>query len=319
VQTRIPVGIETKDKDMTQYKIQGYKKGTEQAQVRVDAQASRGWVWSHGHTLEDLLQIHAQPDFDPDTHLYCYLGDEMVGYVDADIFPPGEDGALRAWLEYPRALPGHHEAIPLLLERSLHVLQDKGVDLVVTRGATMWPGSFELIESLGFQEHPEHKRGYKVYYVYDLGQGALEIPTDNVFDFDPERDLEGAAELATHWYNRPVGWCRDRLLEMEREWPLIAHLVVREGDDIVAACSSAPNLATPDGEPAAIYYIYVPDAQYLRPLVAKTIERCIQAGRKRLLVDLIHKHRGYEADYQEMGFTWAAEWARYEKRLENKT
>jgi hypothetical protein len=84
---------------------------------------------------------------------------------------------------------------------------------------------------------------------------------------------------------------------------------------VVAACNFAPNFVKSDGEPAAIYYIYVPDAQHLRPLVAKAIERCTQAGRKRLLVDLIHKHRGYEADYRELGFTWAAEWARYEKRL----
>ena len=107
----------------------------------------------------------------------------------------------------------------------------------------------------------------------------------------------------------------DRLLEMEREWPLISHLVVREGDEMVAACSSAPNFVN-NGEPAAIYYIYVKDAQCLGPLIAKTIERCIQAGHQRLLVDLIGKHRGYEADYQAMGFTWAAEWARYEKRLD---
>jgi hypothetical protein len=303
-------------KTMPQYTIEGYKKGIEPARVQVDVQATRDWAWAYGYDLEDLQQIHARPDFAPDTHLYCYLGDEMIAYIDSDIRPPGEDGMLRAWLEYPRALPGHQEAIPLLLERSLRALQDKGVDLVETRCTTMWPGSFEIIESLGFQEHPEHKRGYKVYYVYDLGQGIPEIPMGNVFDFDPDRDLEDAAELATHWYQRPIEWCRDRLLEMERAWPLIAHLVVREGDEMLAACSSAPNFVHNDGEPAAIYYIYARDAQCLRPLIARTIERCIQAGRQRLLVDLIYKHRGYEADYQALGFTWAAEWARYEKRLE---
>jgi hypothetical protein len=302
-------------KNMPQYKIERHKQGIEPARVQLDVQATRDWIWAYAYDLDDLQRIHAQPDFDPDTHLYCYQGDEMVGYVDANVFPPDKDGTMRAWLEYPRALPDHHQALPLLLEHSLRVLQDKGVDLVETRCATMWPGSFELVESLGFQEHAEHKRGYKVYYVYDLGQGTLEIPTDGVFDFDLERDLAGAAELATHWYKRPASWCRDMLVEMEHRWPLIAHLVMREGDKVVAACNFAPNFVKSDGEPAAIYYIYVPDAQHLRPLVAKAIERCTQAGRKRLLVDLIHKHRGYEADYRELGFTWAAEWARYEKRL----
>jgi hypothetical protein len=61
--------------------------------------------------------------------------------------PPDEDGASRAWLEYPRALPDYQETIPLLLERLLAVLQKRGVDRVETRCTTMWPGSFEIIIS----------------------------------------------------------------------------------------------------------------------------------------------------------------------------
>ncbi len=300
---------------MTTYICKPYQKGIETALARIDLEVGRDWAWPGGHTLEQWMEITSQENFDPESIYLAYLGDELAAYSWSYSRPTGEDGATRASLVYPKALPGHEAAVPLLIEHALEVLQQKGLNQVAARASTMCVDSFEILEETGFQVHPVHGRGSKVYYIYDLEKGKLNVPVDKVMDFDLQRDLDEAAELAKIWYRQPVAWCKEYLAHgLNDEFSLFAHLVVREGDKMVAACAAAPNYMN-GGDPAAIYYIYARDAECLRPIIVRMIEISIEAGYKKLLVDLINDHRGFEADYQAMGFRLAAEFANYVKNL----
>jgi hypothetical protein len=115
---------------MPNYKIRNYQKGFEQDQVRIGTEVGRNWIWPYAYDLDDLLKLCAQPDFDPDTRHYCFLDDEMVGYLYSLIQPAGEDGILTATLEYPRMLPGHERAAAFLMEWAFKILKEKGVSRV---------------------------------------------------------------------------------------------------------------------------------------------------------------------------------------------
>ncbi len=295
---------------MQNYVIKDYEKGFEEDQVRIGLEVCRNWIWPYAYHLEDLLKIHAQPDFDPDTRHYCFLADEMVGYMVSSVLLSGDGAISTANLDFPRMLPGHEPAARLLIERAIETLRRKSVTHVVSRVTTMCPADLRLAEKTGFSIRDW---GYKVYYSYEMEWGRLPIPADAAEEVDPEKDLAECAELAAKWYKRSPAWCLSHLQEWH-EAGLIAHLSVRENGRMIAACLAAPNDVRPST--AALFYIYAPDANSLRPMLAKAVNKCVDVGVHNLIADLINEHRGFEPIYQKLGFRKVAEWARCEKALD---
>jgi hypothetical protein len=294
---------------MPTYVIKGYQTGFEPDQVRIGREVARNWIWPYAYDLEDLSELHARPDFDPETRHYCFWGDEMVGYMFSIVTPSGEGDVATANLDFPRLLPGHEQAAELLMERAFETLRQKGISRVVGRVTTMCPGDIRLAERMGFSIRDW---GYKVYYAYEMARGKLGISGDAAVEVDPETDLDECARLAARWYHRPPAWCRSLLAEWHQAG-VIAHVGVRREGRLVAACMAAPNTVRPST--AANYYIYAPDAVSLKPMLAKVVKACVDHGVEDLIADLIYEHRGYEPVYQALGFRKAAEWARCEKAL----
>jgi hypothetical protein len=294
---------------MTDYILKNYQKGFETEQARIGIEVARKWIWPYAYDEEDLVKMHAQPDFDPDTRIYCFRGDQMVGYMYSLIKPVGEDGIVSAYLDFPRMVPGNEPAAELLVEKALHVLQQKGVSRVFGHVTSMAPGDIELAEKMGFTIKDW---GFKVYYSYEMDRGSLDFPADKAVEIDPSRDLEKCAEIATHWYGQKADWCL-KLLKDWHDWGIITHTGVWENDVLTAACMAASNVLRPST--AAIYYIYTPDEGRLRPMLAKVVHECIKKGVQNVIADLVNEHRPYEPTYQELGFKKVAEWARWEKSL----
>jgi hypothetical protein len=291
------------------YVIKDYQKGFEQDQARIGFEVARDWIWPYAYDQEDLLKIHARLDFDPGTRHYCFLGDEMVGYIFSIVMPPGDAGIPSASLDFPRMLPGHEQAAELLLERAFNALKEKSVSRIVGRVTTMCPGDIRLAEKTGFSIS---NWGYKIYYAYEMSSGKLPIPNDMAQEINPAEELYECAEIATHWYRRPPDWCLSRLQE-RYQTGVITHLGVRQNGKMIATCLAAPNDIRPST--AAIYYIYTPDAGCLTPMLAKVVNKCVDYGAHNVIADLINEQRPYEPVYQEMGFKKVAEWANCEKVL----
>jgi hypothetical protein len=289
------------------YEIRAYHKGCEADQARIGIEVARNWIWPYAYHLEGLLKLHAQPDFDPETHHYAFLEDEMVGYQFSTISPEAEGEAPNATLDFPRVLPGHEVAAELLVGRAFDVLRKKNIRRVIGRVTTMAPGDVLLAEELGFRTFDW---GYKVYYAYEMAWGK--IPGECAAEINPQKDLDEAAEIAAKWYNRPVDWCRQHLAEWHAEG-VISHPCVHQDGKIRAACFAAPNDVRPST--AAIYSIYTPDEASLRLLLRQVVSRCVDARVVNLIVDLVNEHRQYEPMYQELGFQKVAEWARCERGL----
>lgn len=294
---------------MQKYVIKDYQKGFEKDQVRIGLEVARNWIWPYAYNLADLLQLHAQPDFDPATRHYCFLGAEMVGYMFSVIASSEGGGVSTATLDFPRMMPGHEQGAELLIERAFETLKRRGVSRVVGRVTTMCPGDIRLAERAGFSINAW---GYKVYYSYEMEWGRLDIPGEAAEEVDPEEDLEECAQIAARWYRRPPEWCRSLLAEWH-EAGLITHLGVREDGRLVAACMAAPNTVRPST--AAIYYIYTRDEHSLRPMLMGVVNNCVANGIHNVIADLVNEHRQYEPVYQELGFEKVADWARCEKAL----
>jgi hypothetical protein len=295
---------------MGKYSIKDYQKGYEKDQVRIGLEVAQNWVWPYAYNLEDLMELHAQPDFNPQTRHYCFLGDEMVGYMFSMIKPLEEGEIATAVLDFPRMMPGHEGAAELLVKKAFDILKEKGVTLVTGHLTTMCPDHIELAEKFDFKIDDW---GFKVYYSYEMEWGKLDIVSDAAKEVDPERDLGECAKIASQWYKRPPDWCRSLLAEWHEEG-IITHVCIREGSETIAACMAAPNSVRPST--AANYYIYAPDEGSLKPMLAKVVENCIDFGTQNLIADLIYDHRPFEPVYQQLGFKKVADWARCEKTLD---
>ena len=294
---------------MQAYKIKDYHKGVEKEQARIGQKVSRSWIWPYAYDLEDLLEIHAHPNFDADTRHYCFSGDEMVGFMFSVITPSQNDDPLTATLNFPRLLPGHEQAAESLIERALIRLTDKGVTRVSGRVTTMCPRNIELAEKMGFTIRDW---GYKVYYSYEMGWGKLGQIDMTAREIDPKKDLKECAQHASIWYKRPSEWCFRHLTEWHQHG-IITHSGIWQQGELIASCMAAPNSVRPSM--AANYYIYTPDQKSLRPLLTRVIEKCIDNGVHNIIADLVNEHRQYEPVYQELGFRKVAEWAHFEKTI----
>jgi len=299
------------------YTIENHRKGVEADHARIGIQVALNWLWPLAHDQEDWEKMNAMPGFDPDTRLYCYLGDEMIGCMFWQANSPTEGAPATATVDFPRMLPGHEYAAELMLAHAFETIRKKGISRVVGRVNTMAPGDILLAEKMGYSITDW---GHKVYYTYEMAQRAIDIPADIAEEIDPEKDLQVCAELATHWYGRSSEWCLSRIQEMmawgaiRPELELIAHLGVRKQETLVAACLTGPNPLRPST--AANYYIYAPDEDSLKPLLVRAVGKCIDhGGIQTLIADLVNEHRSYEHVYQELGFQKAIEWARCEKIL----
>ena len=295
---------------MMKHVIKNYQKGFEEDQVRIGLEVARNWIWPYAYHLEGLLKIHAQPDFDPDTRHYCFIGDEMVGFMFSVITPLLGNAGSNAILDFPRMMPGHEQAAELLMERAFEILRKKGVARVTGRVTTMCPSDIRLAEKMGFSLLDW---GYKVYYSYEMEWGKLNIFGHPAEEVNPEKDLEECAEIATKWYKRDKKWCLSNLKEWH-EAGIITHTGVRENGRLIAACMAAANDVRPST--AAIYYIYAPDEHSLKPMLARVISKSIEHGVRNVIADLINEHRCHEPVYQELGFKKVAEWARCERNLD---
>jgi hypothetical protein len=301
------------------YLIRTYETGDENQEYEISIQISLGMVWPYGHTVEELRQDISSPRFDPRSRIYAFADGEMVAYTFFWISRANRFRPKTARLSYPWHLPGHQGAAEPLILRALEILTGElELDSVQMRAGTVWPGSVEVTQRLGFSETEDRPLGFKKYYTYDLARGELAIPTDLVDDFDLSRDLNEASRLACIWYKQSIPWCRDNLMSEVEYYDGFAHLVVRDGEELVAACMVAPNFFTGKETVAALYYQYALRAEALRPMIAEAVKRARTQGFKTLLVDLIYDHLHFEPTYRALGFELAAEFGLYEwKRKQN--
>ncbi|NHJ32845.1 MAG: hypothetical protein FK732_08280, partial [Asgard group archaeon] len=66
---------------MPKYEIKSYQEEFLEAQEKVGTEATKEWQAFGQTPAAQLKQIYSQEGFDPETKLYAFKGDEMVGFL----------------------------------------------------------------------------------------------------------------------------------------------------------------------------------------------------------------------------------------------
>lgn len=214
------------------YKIDHYRVGYEKGQAKIAAEIGSDWQYLGRPSAEYLKDVYSREGFDPETRLYAFKDDEMVGFLAARILPDQEEeGVVNADLSFPVCKKGHEDMAEILLKKGLKVLSKKGVTLVRSRVGKTWSGAKDLLKAHGYEV-----QGPSLF----VSEGKPEdLPvvsvTDAVSLYDPENDEKNVAEL----FADVLGWTEEQFKTNMNNIAgigdnLVGSFVYREGGRIVA-------------------------------------------------------------------------------------
>ena len=70
---------------MSDYIIKSYEEGFIEEQVQVGTEAIKDWKIFGQTSAERLKQLYSADGFDPETRIYCFKDDKMVGFLTAEV------------------------------------------------------------------------------------------------------------------------------------------------------------------------------------------------------------------------------------------
>jgi hypothetical protein len=221
---------------MSEYTIKQYDESFIDKQVEIGNTFANRWI-SYGQTPVDRLrERYSADDFDPETRLYCFKGDEMVGFIGANVTEVEEEERKfkRAQTRLSFVLPGHEDAFGLLYDQLLDVLKQKGVEEVQTPQTILNDDYYQKAEKLGFSK----TRKTADIFLCDISK-MKPFETDyEIVDYNHETDVEQVKTMLVEAYPN-IGDNLDTYVErMANNENLISYRVIKEGDEILAYCGT---------------------------------------------------------------------------------
>ncbi|NHJ47268.1 MAG: GNAT family N-acetyltransferase [Asgard group archaeon] len=170
---------------MSDYVIKKYEKGIEEEQAKLGTEMTSEWTDFGQTPAERLKEYYSAEGFDPDTRLYAFKDDKLVGFIVSRVLPDTEDGIKRAQHDFPLAIDNNEEVGKLLYNKAVEVLKEKGVKVLEARVGSGWGNTLKLAEKLGYKEA-------RIFFVRsELAINKIKTKPQSIFvDFDPEKDKD---------------------------------------------------------------------------------------------------------------------------------
>ena len=263
---------------MSDYVIKSYDESYLEKQVEIGTYFSKKWIAYTQTPLERLKQAYSRDSFDPDTRLYCFKDDEMIGFIGANITEVEEENIKRADTRLAFVLPGHEEAFFSLYKKLEEILKEKGVSVIQTIQSTLNDNYYELTEKLGFTFD---KSSIEIYM--GATDSYTKFETDlPISDFNQETDLDQAKKKLKEVYENLTDEIIDNYLNNTITRPeSFAFRVTRDGEKIVAFCavreSSTKGLAQ-------IGLLLGENSEYKKHIISDAMSICKDNGFEKVTV-----------------------------------
>ena len=226
---------------MSEYTIKQYNESFIEKQVEIGNTYANRWI-SYGQTpVDQLRERYAAEDFDPETRLYCFKGEEMVGFIGANVREVEEEDKKikRAGTRLAFTLPKHDEAFGLLYDQLIEVLKQKEVDEIETPQTVLNDDYYERAEKLGFSK----VREFTNIFTCEIAK-MVPFETDyEIIDYNHETDVDQVKKMLIEAYPN-IGDNLDTYVEgIATNENLESYRVIKEGDEILAYCATTSGQA----------------------------------------------------------------------------
>ena len=293
---------------MTDYSIKTYQEDFIEDQFKIGIEVSKDWQLFGQTPVESLKEVYSQEGFDPETRLYCFKGEEMVGFLTSAVLPEQEEGKTIANLSIPMVLEGHEKAIELLMEKALEVLKAKGAEIVRTGTSDSWGSYSEIPKKWGY----EYVRDTGYLVNQEISNISTVEETGNVELYNKERDLDELVQI----FVKELGMTEEQAVAnfdlIDNSENILGHYVVRKEDKIVARTYAALN---PEQPTVTIGYIYATDEDAKIQLVSKIINASKEKEIKNVQAFLFGGMMAKLEEYEAMGFQNLGKGSLFEKKL----
>lgn len=179
------------------YRVEYYREEFLEMQEQIGNTVFEKWVGQRQTTADDLKKAYSGENFDPETKLYAFKDDKMVGFLTASILPHQEDQPKTARMEFPLVLEDYEDAVPLLLETAFDTLRRKHVSLVLSRAAPLWGKTVELANQWGYELNNVMSK----VSTFDPREIEMNEDTSVVKQFDVESEIEAMLEFFVKIYD----------------------------------------------------------------------------------------------------------------------
>ncbi|NHJ39448.1 MAG: hypothetical protein FK731_05390 [Asgard group archaeon] len=176
---------------MTEYVIKSYEKGFEIDQEKIGKDVAKSFIQPHQTAAERLKEIYTQEGFDPETRLYAFKDNEMIGFLTARILEETEDGVKKANLTPPTVLKKHYEKVSeLLFNKAIEVLKTKDVKKVLSTFGVRTVQDSNVAKKWGYNIISTN-----YFFSINIKKIDSNVSYDKVIDFDKEKHFNDVIEI----------------------------------------------------------------------------------------------------------------------------
>ncbi len=295
---------------MSDYIIKNYQEEFIEEQVAVGTEVLKDWKFFGQTSAERLKETYSAEDFDPETRIYCFKDEKMVGFLTAAVREV--DGQKLGFLRFPYVLPEHEKVADLLFEKIEQVFKKKGISKLQGVAGEIWGSTVEQSKKWGFKEMGNS------FSVYTLDVSSASVDAENqedIVEFEHTRDVEKMIEIFMKEFgqSREAAELNFKTIK-EYEGPFLAHYVVHKDDTIVAR-AFAFVADTDDPTTANQGNMYITDESYRQPLQAKLINSCKEAKIKTLQTYFNPQTQHLIEASEKLGFKCSVETKLFEKEI----
>ncbi|MGD2248314.1 MAG: GNAT family N-acetyltransferase [Candidatus Methanofastidiosia archaeon] len=296
------------------YIIKSYQEKFLQEQEQVGKEATKNWSSFNQTPAEQLKQAYSQPDFDPETRHYCFKDGKLVGFLTSKISESNK--VKKADLEFPLVLPGYEEAEPLLYEKAINTLKDKGVTVVRSRASELWGKTVKMAKQWGYI--PTEELG--VVYSADIGtvkiMGMPEL--ESIEDYNHQKDFKQMVDIFVKEFNMTPEQAHANFEALENAGDqVVCHIVIRKGGEIIGRALVLQD----ENDPHQAYTgaIYVTNESQRKLLLTKILTICKKKSIETLHIpiygDLLSKKDQLADLFESLGFSHTGTISYYEKEI----
>lgn len=292
---------------MSDYIIKKYEDGFIEEQVKVGTEAIKDWKYFGQTQAEQLKEAYSRDDFDPETRLYCFKDNKMVGFLTARVVEREDTkfGSLRL----PFVLPEHEEVTELLFNEIVEVFKKKDVNNIRAEGAEVWGNTLDLIKKWNFKEKETS------FYTYELQLKDLKDfevdETIEAVDFDYDKDLDQMVKIFMDELGYTEEQAKQNFETIKNFEGVYAHLIVKEDDKIKGRALA---YFTDDLKLAINGYMYG-EANIQNALQKAIFEKSKEKEVERMQMFFNPRNEAIIPSYEEYGFKLGCKGIVFEKDI----
>ncbi|MHA1396811.1 MAG: hypothetical protein ACTSSG_11205 [Candidatus Heimdallarchaeaceae archaeon] len=296
---------------MSEYIIKSYEEGFIEKQVEIGNEVIKDWQFFVQTPAEQLKQTYSADDFDPETRIYCFKGEDMVGFLPAAVKGVGEDKI--GFLRLPFVLAEHEEAEDLLFERIVEIFKKKGITKLQAVAGEIWGKTLEQVKRWDFKELEDS------FAVYELDvEKATDVDevSEEVVEFDQNRDLQQMVDIFVNSFRMEKEVAEQNFQTIkDYKGPFLAHYIIHKENKIVARAFAY----VPDEEKPTVVSqgnFYFTDESYKKLLQDKLIKAYKLAGIKTVRAFITPQNQSQALKViEEMGFKLVCFTKLFEKEI----